>query len=241
MTNIVPYQQESGSKKEQVARMFNSISGRYDFLNHFLSMGIDRGWRRKAIELLRPLKPRHILDVATGTGDFAVQAMALNPEKIVGVDISEGMLDVGKKKVLAKGLDKVVSLQYGDSENLPFADGSFDAITVGFGVRNFEDLRRGLQEMYRVLKPGGKAVILEFSRPRSFPFKQVYNFYFSFILPRIGKMVSKDDSAYTYLPKSVEAFPDGEDFLHILQDVGFKQNQCRSLTFGVSSIYTGTK
>jgi demethylmenaquinone methyltransferase/2-methoxy-6-polyprenyl-1,4-benzoquinol methylase len=159
----------------------------------------------------------------------------------VGVDISEGMLDVGKKKVKDKGLDGVVSLQYGDSENLPFGDNSFDAITVGFGVRNFEDLRRGLSEMHRVLKPGGKAVILEFSRPRSFPFKQVYNFYFSFILPRIGKMVSKDDSAYTYLPRSVESFPDGVDFLRILQDVGFKQNQCRSLTFGVSSIYTGTK
>ena len=239
--DVIPYQQESGSKKEQVARMFNNISGRYDFLNHFLSLGIDRGWRRKAIELLRPLKPRRILDVATGTGDFAVQAIALKPEKIVGVDISEGMLDVGRKKVKTRGLDHVVSLQYGDSENLPFADNSFDAITVGFGVRNFEDLRKGLQEMHRVLKPGGKAVILEFSRPRSFPFKQVYNFYFSFILPRIGKMVSKDDSAYTYLPKSVEAFPDGDDFLRILQDVGFKQNQCRSLTFGVSSIYTGIK
>jgi demethylmenaquinone methyltransferase/2-methoxy-6-polyprenyl-1,4-benzoquinol methylase len=238
---VVPYQQESGSKKEQVARMFNNISGRYDFLNHFLSLGIDRGWRRKAIEQLRPLKPQRILDVATGTGDFAVQAMTLSPQKIVGVDISEGMLDVGKKKVKAKGLGKVVSLQYGDSENLPFADNSFDAITVGFGVRNFEDLRRGLQEMYRVLRPGGKAVILEFSRPRAFPFKQVYSLYFSFILPRIGKMVSKDDSAYTYLPKSVEAFPDGEDFLHILDEIGFKQNQCRSLTFGVSSIYTGTK
>lgn len=238
---VVPYEQESGSKKEQVARMFNNISRRYDFLNHFLSLGIDRGWRRKAIELLRPLKPQTILDIATGTGDFAVQATILRPQKIVGVDISEGMLDVGKKKVKAKHLDNVVTLQYGDSENLPFNDNSFDAITVGFGVRNFEDLRRGLTEMYRVLKPGGQAVILEFSRPGSFPFKQVYNFYFSFILPRIGKMVSKDDSAYTYLPKSVEAFPDGEDFIRILQDVGFKQNQCRSLTFGVSSIYTGTK
>jgi len=238
---VVPYQQESGSKKEQVARMFNNISGRYDFLNHFLSLGIDRGWRRKAIDLLRPYKPQQILDVATGTGDFAVQATQLNPQKVVGVDISEGMLDVGRRKVLAKGLEGVVSLQYGDSEDLPFADSSFDAITVGFGVRNFEDLRRGLQEMYRVLKPGGIAVILEFSRPRTFPFRQVYHFYFRFILPKIGKVVSKDDAAYTYLPKSVEAFPDGEKFLHILQDVGFKQNQCRSLTFGVSSIYTGTK
>lgn len=239
--SVVPYQQESGSKKEQVARMFNNISGRYDFLNHFLSLGIDRGWRKKAIAILKPSKPQSILDVATGTGDFALQALVLAPQKIVGVDISEGMLDVGKKKVREQGLEHIVSLQYGDSENLPFADNSFDAITVGFGVRNFEDLRRGLSEMYRVLKPGGKAVILEFSRPRVFPFKQVYSFYFSFILPKIGRMVSKDDSAYTYLPKSVEAFPDGADFLSILQDVGFKQNQCRSLTFGVSSIYTGTK
>lgn len=238
---VVPYEEGSGSKKEQVARMFDNISRRYDFLNHFLSLGIDRGWRRKAIKILAPHNPQYILDVATGTGDFAVQAMQLMPQKIVGVDISEGMLDVGRRKVREKGLDGVVSLQYGDSENLPFADSSFDAITVAFGVRNFEDLRRGLREMHRVLKPGGKAVILEFSRPRTFPIKQVYNFYFSFILPRIGKMVSKDDSAYTYLPKSVEAFPDGDKFLHILQDVGFKQNQCRSLTFGVSSIYTGTK
>src|SRR5690242_16472341 len=187
---VVPYKEEKISKTEQVARMFDNISNRYDFLNHFLSLGIDRGWRRKAINILRPLKPQSILDVATGTGDFAVQAMALKPQKIVGVDISEGMLDVGKKKIIAKGLSNVVSLQYGDSENLPFGDNSFDAITVGFGVRNFEDLRRGLGEMHRVLRPGGKAVILEFSRPRSFPFKQVYNFYFSFILPRIGKMVS---------------------------------------------------
>lgn len=239
--SVVPYQQESGSKKEQVARMFSNISGRYDFLNHFLSLGIDRGWRKKAIAILKPSKPQSILDVATGTGDFALQALVLAPQKIVGVDISEGMLDVGKKKVREQGLEHIVSLQYGDSENLPFADNSFDAITVGFGVRNFEDLRRGLSEMYRVLKPGGKAVILEFSRPRMFPFKQVYSFYFSFILPKIGRIVSKDDSAYTYLPKSVEAFPDGADFLSILQDVGFKQNQCRSLTFGVSSIYTGTK
>jgi demethylmenaquinone methyltransferase/2-methoxy-6-polyprenyl-1,4-benzoquinol methylase len=238
---VVPYQQERGSKKEQVARMFNNISKRYDFLNHFLSLGIDRGWRRVAVNLLRSHKPQYILDVATGTGDFAIQALSLKPQKVVGVDISEGMLDVGRRKVRDKGLVDVVTLQYGDSENLPFAEATFDAITVGFGVRNFEDLGRGLREMHRVLKPGGVVVILEFSRPRVFPFKQVYNFYFSIILPRIGKMVSKDDTAYTYLPKSVEAFPDGEDFLHILQDVGFKQIKCRPLTFGVSSIYTGTK
>lgn len=238
---VVPYKQENGSKKEQVARMFNNISHRYDFLNHFLSLGIDRGWRRTAIGLLRPKAPQQILDVATGTGDFAVQATVLNPQKIVGVDISEGMLDVGRKKIRGKGLDHVITLQYGDSESLPFANDTFDAITVGFGVRNFENLSRGLTEMYRVLKPGGVAVILEFSKPRTFPFRQVYNFYFNFILPKIGKLISKDGSAYTYLPESVESFPDGEDFRRILRDVGYKDITCRPLTFGVSSIYTGSK
>ena len=221
--------------------MFNNISRRYDFLNHFLSLGIDRGWRKKAINHLRPLSPRNILDVATGTGDFALQAMVLKPEKIIGVDISEGMLDVGRRKVLEKGLQHVVELQSGDSENLPFEANSFDAVTVGFGVRNFENLERGLTEIYRVLKPGGMAVILEFSRPRAAPFKQLYRFYFKFILPKIGRIVSSDKTAYTYLPESVEAFPDGEDFLRILRDVGFKQTQCKSLTFGISSIYTGIK
>lgn len=204
-------------------------------------MGIDKGWRKKAIALLAPLKPLQILDVATGTGDFAIQALALKPQKIVGVDISEGMLSVGKRKIRERKIDHIVELRSGDSENLPFAENRFDAVTVAFGVRNFEDLTQGLEEIYRVLRPGGMAVILEFSRPRGFPFRQLYSFYFNFILPRIGKMVSQDKAAYTYLPKSVEAFPDGEDFLHILQQVGFKQTKCRSLTFGISSIYTGTK
>lgn len=237
---VVPYDHES-SKKEQVARMFDNISSRYDFLNHFLSMGIDKGWRKKAIALLAPLKPMQILDVATGTGDFAIQALTLKPQKIVGVDISEGMLSVGKKKIRERKIDHIVELQRGDSENLPFAENKFDAVTVAFGVRNFENLTQGLEEIYRVLRPGGMAVILEFSRPRGFPFRQLYSFYFNFILPKIGRMVSQDKAAYTYLPKSVEAFPDGEDFLHILQQVGFKQTKCRSLTFGISSIYTGTK
>ena len=238
---VVPYSGENTSKKEQVAKMFNNISRRYDFLNHFLSLGIDRGWRKKAINHLRPLSPRNILDVATGTGDFALQAMVLKPEKIIGVDISEGMLDVGRRKVLEKGLQHVVELRSGDSENLPFEANSFDAVTVGFGVRNFENLERGLTEIYRVLKPGGMAVILEFSRPRTTPFKQLYSFYFKFILPKIGRIVSSDKAAYTYLPESVEAFPDGEDFLHILQNVGFKNTQCRTLTFCISSIYIGSK
>ena len=238
---VVPYKEENTSKKEQVARMFNNISHRYDFLNHFLSLGIDRGWRKKAINLLRPLKPRQLLDVATGTGDFALQALSLNPEKITGVDISEGMLQVGRKKMLDRNVADKIVLQLADSENLPFEENKFDAETVGFGVRNFEHLERGLEEIFRVLRPGGVAVILEFSRPRKFPFKQGYNFYFKFILPKIGRIVSSDKTAYTYLPESVEAFPDGEDFLRILRDVGFKQTQCKSLTFGISSIYTGIK
>jgi demethylmenaquinone methyltransferase/2-methoxy-6-polyprenyl-1,4-benzoquinol methylase len=238
---VVPYKEENSSKKEQVARMFDNISHRYDFLNHFLSMGIDRGWRKKAINLLKPLNPRQILDVATGTGDFAIQALTLKPEKVTGVDISEGMLEMGRKKLKARTLEHLIELKSGDSENLPFADHSFDAVTVGFGVRNFENLERGLREIYRVLKPNGQIVVLEFSRPRKFPFKQVYNFYFKFVLPKIGSMVSSDKVAYTYLPESVEAFPDGEDFIRILTTVGFKQTQCRSLTFGISSIYSGSK
>lgn len=238
---VVPYKEENTSKKEQVAKMFDNISSRYDFLNHFLSLGIDKGWRRKAVALLRPLNPKQILDVATGTGDFALQALVLNPEKVTGVDISEGMLDVGRKKVREKNLDKRIELLKGDSENLPFGENKFDAVTVAFGVRNFENLERGLQEIYRVLRPGGQIVVLEFSRPRKFPFKQGYNFYFKAILPKIGRIVSKDKAAYTYLPASVEAFPDGDDFLRILKVVGFKNTQCKALTFGISSIYSGTK
>jgi len=238
---VVPYKEEKSGKKEQVAKMFDNISHRYDFLNHFLSMGIDRAWRRKAIKMLRETRPRHILDVATGTGDFALQALVLNPEKITGVDISEGMLEVGRRKVRERQLEHLIELQRGDSENLPFEENKFDAVTVAFGVRNFENLERGLREIYRVLKPGGKLVVLEFSRPRMFPFKQLYSFYFRAVLPKIGRMVSKDSAAYTYLPESVAAFPDGEDFLRILQTVGFNNTKCKVLTLGISSIYTGVK
>jgi len=238
---VVPYKEEQAGKKEQVAKMFDNISHRYDFLNHFLSMGIDRAWRRKAIKLLRETQPRHILDVATGTGDFALQALVLSPEKITGVDISEGMLEVGRRKVRERQLEHLIELQRGDSENLPFEENKFDAVTVAFGVRNFENLERGLREIYRVLKPGGKVVVLEFSRPRMFPFKQLYSFYFRAVLPKIGRMVSKDSAAYTYLPESVAAFPDGEDFLRILQAVGFNNTKCKVLTLGISSIYTGVK
>ncbi len=238
---VVPYKEEKISKKEQVARMFDNISNRYDFLNHFLSLGIDKGWRKKAVRLLQPSMPKVILDVATGTGDFALQALDLQPDKIIGVDISEGMLEVGRKKMSARGLSNKIEMRSGDSENLPFGDNNFDAVTVGFGVRNFENLEKGLSEIYRVMKPGATLVILEFSRPKRFPFKQVYNFYFKTILPKIGRLVSRDKSAYTYLPESVEAFPDGNNFMSILRGTGFKNSTCKPLTFGISSIYTAQK
>lgn len=238
---VVPYKEENVSKKEQVARMFDNISGNYDFLNHFLSLGIDKGWRKKAIGLLKAHSPKTILDVATGTGDFAIQALDLKPEKVIGVDISEGMLEVGRKKMTSRGLSNIIELKSGDSENLPFSDNNFDAVTVGFGVRNFENLEKGLSEILRVMKPGALLVILEFSRPTSFPFKQVYNLYFKSILPKIGRWVSRDKAAYTYLPESVEAFPDGNDFIKILSKTGFKNTTCKSLTFGISSIYTAQK
>jgi demethylmenaquinone methyltransferase / 2-methoxy-6-polyprenyl-1,4-benzoquinol methylase len=238
---VVPYKDERSGKKEQVAKMFDNISHRYDFLNHFLSLGIDKIWRRKAIALLREAKPLSILDVATGTGDFALQAMDLKPERIAGIDISEGMLEVGRRKVREKKLDHVIELKTGDSENIPFEENKFDAVTVAFGVRNFENLEKGLAEILRVLKPGGKLVVLEFSRPGKFPMKQLYRLYFKHILPKIGRIVSSDRAAYTYLPESVEVFPDGDDFLRILSHVGFKNTQCKVLTFGISSIYSATK
>lgn len=238
---VLPYKDDQAGKKQQVARMFDNISGNYDFLNHFLSLGIDKGWRRKAIRILQTIQPRILLDVATGTGDFAIQAMDLKPEKIVGVDISEGMLEVGRKKIKKLNLEQTIELKSGDSENLGFEENKFDAVTVAFGVRNFENLEKGLSEIHRVLRPGGMLVVLEFSRPRRFPFKQLYNFYFKAILPKIGRLISKDSSAYTYLPESVEAFPDGEAFENVLKKVGFKDTACKPLTFGISSIYTARK
>jgi demethylmenaquinone methyltransferase / 2-methoxy-6-polyprenyl-1,4-benzoquinol methylase len=238
---VVPYKEENAGKKEQVAKMFNNISHRYDFLNHFLSLGIDKLWRKSAIRLLEPLHPQFILDVATGTGDFAIQALSLNPQKITGVDISEGMLSVGRKKIQKLKLSHRIELLKGDSESLNFDDDTFDAVTVGFGVRNFEDLEMGLTEIRRVLKPQALLVVLEFSRPRGFPMRQLYNFYFKNILPGLGRLISKDKSAYTYLPESVEAFPDGTDFENILKKVGFKETACKPLTFGISSIYTARK
>lgn len=238
---VVPYKEDSAGKKQQVARMFDSISGNYDFLNHFLSLGIDIRWRKKAIKMLAKDNPKLILDVATGTGDFAVETLKLNPDHVIGVDISEGMLDVGRKKIKERGLDHKIDLRLGDSENLPFEENKFDAVIVAFGVRNFENLEKGLAEMYRVLRPGGRVVVLEFSKPTSFPLKQFYHFYFTFILPKIGKLISKDPAAYTYLPESVRAFPDGELFTGILNKIGFNKTECKPLTFGISSLYTGTK
>jgi demethylmenaquinone methyltransferase/2-methoxy-6-polyprenyl-1,4-benzoquinol methylase len=237
---VKPYN-EQGSKKEQVANMFNNITHKYDFLNRSLSMGIDIIWRKKAIAQLKEIQPKMILDVATGTGDVALEAMNLNPEKIIGVDISTGMLALGREKIAKRNLTAKIDMVEGDSENLPFEDNKFDAVTVAFGVRNFENLLKGLKEINRVLRPGGKLVVLEFSQPKNFPIKQLYWFYFNNILPLFGKMLSKDDSAYTYLPESVKAFPDGQNFLDVMNQAGFKSSKAKTLTFGISSIYTGLK
>ena len=238
---VVPYKDQSKGKKEQVANMFNSISPQYDFLNHLLSGGIDIIWRKKAIKLLQNKGIKTMLDIATGTGDFAIEALKINPEKIVGVDISEGMLSVGIEKIKKMGLEKTIQLQKGDSEKLPFSDNSFDAVIVSFGVRNFENLQKGLSDMFRVTKPGGYCLILEFSNPRSFPMKQLYTFYSKYCLPFLGKMISKDPSAYTYLPESVKAFPDGPDFIHIFKSVGYSETNWIPMTGGICSIYIGQK
>lgn len=238
---VVPYKEHETSKKEQVARMFDNISGTYDFLNHLLSLGIDIIWRKNAINKLKPVKPRYILDIATGTGDLAMHAMKLKPEKITGIDISKKMLDVGRKKLKRKKLEDQIELRLGDSERLDFKDNKFDAVIVAFGVRNFDNLETGIKEMYRVLRTGGMVVVLEFSKPYKFPMKQLYNFYFKAILPKIGKLVSRDNAAYTYLPESVQAFPDGDNFLAVLRSVGFKKTECDYQTFGISAIYTGVK
>lgn len=238
---VVPIPGLDVGKKEQVAGMFDRIAHKYDFLNHFFSMGIDKGWRKKAINSLKEIQPKYMLDVATGTGDFAVAAMELNPTSIIGVDISEGMLAVGKKKIKEKNLAEKIHLQYGDSEKLPFNDGQFDAITCAYGVRNFENLEIGLKEMNRVLRNGGKVAILEFSHPTTFPIKQLYKFYFKYIMPILGKAVSKDNTAYSYLPASVAAFPEGQQFVSILEKCGFNKVQAKPLTFGITTLYTAIK
>lgn len=239
--SVIPYKDKDGTKREQVAEMFDNISPKYDLLNHVLSGGVDIYWRKRAVKLLRKQQPRVILDIATGTGDFAIEALSLKPEKIIGVDISEGMLAVGREKIAKIGKQDVITLQAGDSESLAFADNYFDAVIVSFGVRNFQNLLAGLTEMNRVMKPNGTCIVVEFSKPKSFPFKQLYNGYFKYILPLIGKTISKDSSAYTYLPESVQAFPDGQAFLEIYNKAGFKNTKCIPLTFGICSIYIGHK
>jgi len=221
--------------------MFDNIAPKYDFLNHLLSANIDKLWRRKAMNLLKPKKPQSILDIATGTGDFAIELHKLRPTEIIGADISEKMLEIGREKIRKKNLENVITLQRADSEKLPFTDNRFDAVTVAFGVRNFENLKAGLQEMFRVLKPGGAVIVLEFSKPQGFPVKQAFNFYFKNILPLVGRLFSSDKRAYTYLPESVQAFPEGKDFIRLMEDCGYKSVQCGILTFGIASIYTGEK
>ena len=238
---VKPYNSGDASKKEEVAEMFDNISKRYDFLNHFLSLGIDKLWRRKAVRQLKDLRPKRILDLATGTGDFAIAALKLNPDEVVGVDISQGMLDMGIQKMKKRGHDKIVKMQLADSEKLPFEDASFDALTVGFGVRNYENLEKGLRDMMRILRPGGKAVILEFSKPKKFPIKQVFGFYSKRVIPFLGKLISKDKRAYAYLPESVEAFPEGTDFETIMTKLGYKEVNSILLSGGIATIYMGLK
>jgi len=231
-----------GSKREVVESMFDSIAWRYDFLNHFLSFGIDKLWRRKAIKIISgSYKNPNILDVATGTGDLALAALRMNPSKVTGIDISLNMLEIGKEKLIKRGLADKIELLQADSENIPFADSVFDVAMVAFGVRNFSDPLKGLSEMKRVVRKDGMIMVLEFSKPSGFPFRPVYNFYFRNILPFFGKIFSKDKAAYSYLPESVMKFPDNAEFLNLLKLAGFSETKQIKLTGGVASIYTGIK
>lgn len=237
---VTPYHTQD-TKKEQVRTMFNSVAHKYDLLNKLLSFGIDKIWRRITIKELKKINPKTVLDIATGTGDVAIAAIAANPDKIIGVDISEGMMEIGRKKIAERNLDKIISLQQGDSEQLQFENESFDAVTVAFGVRNFQHLEKGLLEMLRVLKPGGKVFVLEFSKPTMFPIKQFYGFYSRYILPFVGKKISGDSAAYTYLPESVKHFPSGKAFGEVLQKCNFKSVIIKPLTFGIVTLYIGAK
>ena len=239
---VVPYQESELTKKQQVAEMFNKIAFRYDFMNRFLSAGIDKGWRRKALKLLVKENPKVILDVATGTGDVAIMAYELlKPNKITGIDISGKMLEIGREKVLKLGLEPYIDLQSGDSEAINFPDDTFDAVTVAFGVRNFEHLEQGLAEIKRVLKPSGKLVILEFSKPKIAGIAQLYNLYMEMVAPQVALMVSKNKQAYQYLNNSVQQFPEGKEFVDILNNVGFRNTSCKKLSLGICSIYRGIK
>ena len=239
---VVPYHDSGLNKKEQVADMFNSIAYRYDFMNRFLSTGIDTSWRKKAISQLKEIAPEKILDVATGTGDVAIMASEmLKPKKIIGIDISEGMLELGRKKIEKLGLTGTIELQAGDSEVINFEDNSFDAVTVAFGVRNFQHLEQGLKEMRRVLRPGGKLVVLEFSKSRNKLFAALCNFYMNTVTPAIGKLFAKNKNAYQYLNDSVQAFPEGQSLLNIMNEAGFTQTYLKTLSFGICTIYCGSK
>jgi len=238
---VKPYKNSDLGKKEQVAKMFDTISKEYDSLNRVISFGIDVKWRKKVVQIIADTQPNSILDIATGTGDLAINLTKTKASKIIGLDISEGMLDVGRKKIEKLQLGNIIEMKLGDSEKIPFNDNSFDAITVAFGVRNFEDLEKGLSEIYRVLKTGGTFVVLETSVPTKTPYKQGYNFYSKNILPFIGKLFSKDKSAYKYLSDSAAAFPYGEAFNNILQKIGFIAIKNKPQTFGVASIYIAKK
>lgn len=238
---IKPYKDSSAGKKEQVATMFDNISENYDGLNRVISFGIDVSWRKKVVKIISRNNPKQILDIATGTGDLALMMSQLNPDKIVGLDISAGMLEVGKQKIAKANLSDQIEMIVGDSEDMPFDDNTFDAITVSFGVRNFANLDKGLTEIRRVLKPGGTFVVLETSNPTKFPYKQGYKFYTSFILPVIGKIFSKDKVAYSYLSESANSFPFGETFDNILKKNGFINTEYKPVTFGVATIYSATK
>lgn len=239
---IVPFEHGKGSKKEQVAEMFNKIAFRYDFINRFLSVGIDVAWRKKAIQQLKVLQPQEVLDIATGTGDVAMMTYKmLRPKKIIGIDISTGMLEMGRKKVAVPPYYSHIELLEGDSEAIPFEDNRFDAITVAFGVRNFENLELGLKEMLRVLRPGGKAVILEFSKPRFWLAEKFYQLYMKLVAPNIAKAFNSNKEAYQYLNESVQAFPEGNRFIQIMHETGFTQTYLRTLSFGICTIYCGSK
>lgn len=239
---VVPLKDSELSKKEQVADMFDNIAYRYDFLNRFLSVGIDIQWRKKAIKQLKDIDPKKILDVATGTADVAIMtARILQPEKIIGIDISDGMLNFGRKKIERLGLQNLIELLNGDSETIKFDDNSFDAVTVAFGVRNFQHLEKGLSEIKRVLKPGGKLVVLEFSKPKTAIVKQLYHVYMNVVAPGIGKLFSKNRNAYKYLDESIKKFPEGKNFTTILDNLGYTNTYCKPLSFGICSIYCGEK
>lgn len=238
---VIPYKESDLGKKEQVTKMFDNVSSNYDFLNRVLTLGIDVSWRKKVVSFITEKKAQNVLDIATGTGDLAIMLAQASIEKVIGLDISEGMLEVARKKISTLNLEDNIEIILGDSEKLPFSDYTFDAITVGFGVRNFENLEQGLGEIYRVLKPKGVFVVLETSQPTSFPIKQGFTFYSKYIIPTVGKIFSKDKNAYQYLPESAAAFPYGEKFNNILLKIGFNSSKVYPQTFGAATIYRAIK